>query len=126
MRGHSSVSIAQQGALRTRHAASTARGLTACLEGLPSCFPLSSVFRSLLRNQVLSTQRLAAGLTIWTEPRRLATCEMSIVHRASFLWRLRRPIPRNQERTMITASKGPKAGTVDMKLEVAVIPVSDV
>ena len=27
---------------------------------------------------------------------------------------------------MTTASKGPKAGTVDMKLEVAVIPVSDV
>ena len=27
---------------------------------------------------------------------------------------------------MTTASKGPKAGTIDMKLEVAVIPVSDV
>jgi catechol 2,3-dioxygenase-like lactoylglutathione lyase family enzyme len=31
-----------------------------------------------------------------------------------------------KERAMTTASKGPKAGTVDMKLEVAAIPVSDV
>jgi catechol 2,3-dioxygenase-like lactoylglutathione lyase family enzyme len=31
-----------------------------------------------------------------------------------------------KEQTMSTASKGPKPGTVDMKLEVVVIPVSDV
>jgi hypothetical protein len=31
-----------------------------------------------------------------------------------------------KERTMTFAGKSPKAGAVDMKLEVAVIPVSDV
>jgi catechol 2,3-dioxygenase-like lactoylglutathione lyase family enzyme len=39
------------------------------------------------------------------------------------LWR---PVRQHKERTMTTASKGAKAGTVDMKLEVTVIPVSDV
>jgi hypothetical protein len=77
----------EQRALRIQREPKTgaAQYLTVGLKGLPSNIALPAVFRSLLGNQILATQRLGTGLADRTKPRRLAADAMSIIHRPAFL-----------------------------------------
>src|SRR5262245_29304117 len=65
----------------------TEHDLTACLEGLPSRLPFGLVIRRLLGDQMLATQRFAAGFANRTEARRLAAGAVGKVHGPTFLWR---------------------------------------
>src|SRR5262249_4046557 len=62
--------------------------LTTCLERLPSRLSLPPVFGRWLGDQILASERLAAGLANGSQPRRLAAGEMRVRHGPTLLRRL--------------------------------------
>src|SRR5215475_10252446 len=80
-------SLSCPGEPRSRTHPTSGSTLAAGLESLPPRFPLSSISCSLLGDQVLAMQRLAAGLASRTEPCRLAAGAVGVVQRAVFPWR---------------------------------------